>query len=412
MLEEKEFDDSERSIVAWASKPVIDRDMELILGSAWNLDAFLKNPVLMLSHDYRTPPIGRVLWTKATDEGLKFKAKFAKSQVGEEIYSLYKEGIMKAFSVGFVPKQSVENQEDMRGLLKDFNGQMPRRVYTEVELLEISCVSIPSCPDALVELVKSGKILTKCLVDIVNEKISSEDFVEKAGEETKEEIQTPIDEEGNKEKDMLDVVAPENEIDIELKPETTENYHHIPVKSAGSFVEGSFRTIDISKSQGIKAVIGKLKSDPNGSTHVQKYLFDANKWTMEEAKKWVADHSKGLEDFIDIMEYYEFYEIMAETEKEEDKIVEVLTTKIKELEEKIILLETHIPKEVLKEELKENEEFLVLDEESKEEEIEITVDDIRDIINALELKPLQDQITDQVANIVDIKIKKLKGQVF
>lgn len=80
-------------------------------------------------------------------------------------------------------------------------------------------------------------------------------------------------------------------------PETTDNYHHIPIKSKELFVEASFKTIDISKDEGIKAVIGKLKSDPGGSTHVQKYLFDTDKWAMEEAKKWVEEHKKraGIE---------------------------------------------------------------------------------------------------------------------
>jgi hypothetical protein len=75
-------------------------------------------------------------------------------------------------------------------------------------------------------------------------------------------------------------------------PETTEEYHHIPVKSKELFIETSYKTIDISKDEGIKAVIGKLKSDPDGSTHVQKYLFDVKKWSMSEAEKWVEDHKK------------------------------------------------------------------------------------------------------------------------
>lgn len=75
-------------------------------------------------------------------------------------------------------------------------------------------------------------------------------------------------------------------------PETTEEYHHIPVKNKELFIETSYRMIDISKDEGIKAVIGKLKSDPDGSTVVQKYLFDVKKWSMAEAEKWVSDHKK------------------------------------------------------------------------------------------------------------------------
>jgi hypothetical protein len=80
-------------------------------------------------------------------------------------------------------------------------------------------------------------------------------------------------------------------------PETTNNYHHIPIQDRGDFVDGSYATIDLSKDQGIKAIIGKLKSDPSGSTHIQQYLFDVDKWTMKEAEKWVSDHKKraGME---------------------------------------------------------------------------------------------------------------------
>ena len=79
-----------------------------------------------------------------------------------------------------------------------------------------------------------------------------------------------------------------------LDPEETENYIHVPVVDKKEFVQGSFKTIDISASKGIKAIIGKLKSDPEGSTVVQKYLFLKEKgWTMEKAKTWVSEHKDG-----------------------------------------------------------------------------------------------------------------------
>lgn len=74
-------------------------------------------------------------------------------------------------------------------------------------------------------------------------------------------------------------------------PEETEKYIHIPIRDKAQFVKASFRTITISKSRGILAVIGKYKSDPNGPTHIQKYMFSKAKgWTMEKARKWVREH--------------------------------------------------------------------------------------------------------------------------
>jgi hypothetical protein len=76
-------------------------------------------------------------------------------------------------------------------------------------------------------------------------------------------------------------------------PETTENYHWIPVRDAGTFVADSFRQITISEEKAIGARVGKLSSDPDGGMVIQSYYFDKNKWSMEDAKAWVKDHKKS-----------------------------------------------------------------------------------------------------------------------
>ena len=82
-------------------------------------------------------------------------------------------------------------------------------------------------------------------------------------------------------------------------PELTKLYVRIKVKNPDLF--SWLKTITLSAKEGIKAIIGKLKSDPQGGTVVQAYLFMRSKgWTMEKAKKWVADHRKSLNLSIDI----------------------------------------------------------------------------------------------------------------
>jgi len=86
---------------------------------------------------------------------------------------------------------------------------------------------------------------------------------------------------------------------VALDPEETENFVHIPVRDASDFVQDSFRTIDIDADKGIKAVIGKLSSDPEGSTHIQKFLFDKSKdWTLERAQAWVDQYKKSAESEV------------------------------------------------------------------------------------------------------------------
>jgi len=77
---------------------------------------------------------------------------------------------------------------------------------------------------------------------------------------------------------------------LKPEPEITENYIRIRVKNPNLFQPDSFRTIDISKSEGIKAVIGKLKGET--TTTIQSYLFDKEKWTLSEAQEWVREHAK------------------------------------------------------------------------------------------------------------------------
>jgi HK97 family phage prohead protease len=74
----------------------------------------------------------------------------------------------------------------------------------------------------------------------------------------------------------------------------TETYIRIRVRNPDLFVDDSFKTIWLSQPQGIKAIIGKLKSNPNGSTAVQNYMFIKTKWTTAQAESWVAEHEKDI----------------------------------------------------------------------------------------------------------------------
>jgi HK97 family phage prohead protease len=81
-------------------------------------------------------------------------------------------------------------------------------------------------------------------------------------------------------------------------PDVTKNYVRIRVKDPGGFQEGSFRTIVISASKGIKAVIGKLSGET--STTIQSYLFKKSQWTVSRAQAWIKTHKKDLLALIEI----------------------------------------------------------------------------------------------------------------
>jgi len=66
------------------------------------------------------------------------------------------------------------------------------------------------------------------------------------------------------------------------------NEHSGRVKNPNLFVAASFRRKEIT--DGVSIIIGKLKSDPTGSTVTQTYRFDKKKFTAVQARKWLKDH--------------------------------------------------------------------------------------------------------------------------
>ena len=83
------------------------------------------------------------------------------------------------------------------------------------------------------------------------------------------------------------------------EPEIIGEYIHYRVRDPKLFISETFRTIDISVADKIKAVAGKLKNPPEGeagSMVIQKYLFHIDKWTIIKATAWIKKHGKSTEN--------------------------------------------------------------------------------------------------------------------
>lgn len=140
--------DEERAIVARVSTNDRDRDGEIVEPKGIDLKDFTANPVLLWAHSYSTPPVGKALWSKTDDRGLICKFQFAKTQFADEIYTLYRDGYLKAFSIGFIPV--------------DFDTK--EKVYKRISLLEVSAVPVPANQNALVmEAYAKGIVTSEAL---------------------------------------------------------------------------------------------------------------------------------------------------------------------------------------------------------------------------------------------------------
>ena len=126
------------SFVISTSTP--DRDKDVISPSGVKLDNFLKNPVVLWSHDYSAPPIGRALSITTDGSRIMASAQFADATTypfADTIYRLVKQGFIRATSIGFRPLKFALNTE--RG---GFD-------FMECELLEFSMVAVPANAEAL-----------------------------------------------------------------------------------------------------------------------------------------------------------------------------------------------------------------------------------------------------------------------
>lgn len=143
------FNDEERTFVAIASTPVVDRYGDTIDQEGWDLENFLKNPVIPWAHDYWQPPVGRVVEIGINEQGnLQFKYQAPPKGIypfADTIWELYRNQFMFAFSVGFSSMDSEGSWE---------TGYQ----FNTCELLEISAVVVPANPQAVALALDKGII--------------------------------------------------------------------------------------------------------------------------------------------------------------------------------------------------------------------------------------------------------------
>lgn len=114
----------------------------------WEIDNYVKNPVILFAHDYSLPPIGKAINVSQNEKGLSFDVQFVPKEIdpfAEKIKQLYLGGYMNAVSVGFIPKEYKNFPDGTLGI-------------TKKELLELSCVPVPCNPNALQNAFQKGII--------------------------------------------------------------------------------------------------------------------------------------------------------------------------------------------------------------------------------------------------------------
>lgn len=145
MLEAKAFDTEKRIFKGWATTPAADRVSDVINP----LGAKFKNPLVLLHQHNHDAPIGTVTFGKPTAKGIEFEAHIPeieepgplKDRV-DTAWGEIRHGLVRAVSIGFRPLKYAYKEDG--GI--DFQ---------EIEIFELSSVSIPANADAVITAVKS-----------------------------------------------------------------------------------------------------------------------------------------------------------------------------------------------------------------------------------------------------------------
>lgn len=152
--------DQNRVIRFVTSTEVQDRDGDVIETSGWQVDNYMKNPVVLFGHDYSALPVGKTIhieldtMNKRMLQDIQF-AKKEEYEFADTVYRMAKAGYLNTTSVGFM---GIEHEP----MFDDSKNYVGRR-YKKQELLETSIVPVPSNPEALIEARSKGILNEKDL---------------------------------------------------------------------------------------------------------------------------------------------------------------------------------------------------------------------------------------------------------
>lgn len=175
-FEAKGIDEKNHIVEGIFSTAAVDRHGEIVVQEGWKLDDYLKNPVVLWSHDNYQFPLAQMTRIGFENGDLAGAMKFAveEYEVAATAFRLMKGKYLRAFSVGFMNNvYEIDNGSDVVKLIENV-------------LLEVSVVNVPANQEAL------AKIKT---LDVLHEAKETEN--DKEGETEKTETETARDEKEN-----------------------------------------------------------------------------------------------------------------------------------------------------------------------------------------------------------------------
>lgn len=320
---------------------VIDRDGESVNVPFLDIESYKANPVLNYNHDFGNV-IGKVVDIRKDERGLFVRAEVHKLTGRESIFEGVQKGLIRAFSIGFVPHEfSYLDNEDALEISK-------------AEMVELSLLGTQSNPEALFTVTgqKSPTISKKVLAaqngmtcdeltgscmfkaelrDSKGKSIANSQKENKMSTATKEPTVDDKVEPSNAEGE-----APKSEtVSTETKPtpkpevkETAETeskpkFDEQAIVAALLEAQNKAEEMKIAKAEDER--IAKEQAELKAKEDAKARIEDAKAWIIEEKEKILATP----DDEFDPDGINDFYELISgASEAIEDKVLKIITGQV------------------------------------------------------------------------------------
>ena len=328
----KEITDGENKAyeIEWyASTKDKDRMNDIVEPTAFEntLKQYMTNPIVLLQHDM-DKPIWNVIEASIDDKWLFIKAKITEDTDG--VFSKLKNWVLRTFSIWYRVKdfETMENED------AEWNYVFTN-VIKELELFEISLVSVPANPFALV---KSFDSCFKAEEDEETaEEPKEEEAVEEKEEDLPEESEEWKEEENNEEKTNSDDGITDNEEVNE--EENADNTNETP-EPENHQEEVEEEKKECSTDEEIAETVEETKADENSEISAESDCDDSENDSETESNDEVVDETSNDE----VVEESKSMEVEHKgIEKAEfNSFVKSFNQKLDEKDEQIKKLQTQI----------------------------------------------------------------------
>ena len=156
------------------STETVDRELDKIALAGWDLTQYRNNPVVLWAHDAQRLPIGRAMDVGVVNGRLMASVKFVPPDMpeaggfAEAVFRMAKDGWLGATSVGFRPIKWDYTNDETRGA----DDWFPGIDFEEQELVELSIVTVPANPEALIEGPGEGTAIASDTPPVTGEEVT------------------------------------------------------------------------------------------------------------------------------------------------------------------------------------------------------------------------------------------------